>query len=429
MQYANNFLPLLTMPVIARIIGPEKFGLINFAASFITYFSLVINYGFDLTATREIAKQASDPEHRNRVFSEVISAKILLFILSSLIFFSTLFFVPIIATEKALYLFTYLSCFALVMTPNWLYQGMQDSHQMAIFHFISKVLFTASILFVVKQRSDYVYQPLILSLSQVLVALLSFFWAVRRYSVRIRFVGIRRILTLLFSEKMIFFSMVVGTLNTTTNTMVLGLMQTATQVGYYTVGWKLITIMQTFVSIPLLQALFPYMGESFGKSHQEGIMRIRQLAPFISFLTIFACVFIWITAPYLVRILYGAEFDAGISVLRILSLIPLIQSIGDLFGIQTMINLKMDKPFFNIKLLGFGIGLILNIVFSKYAGANGTAVAWVLTELTITCMLWGFLYSRKIILIDFSYFRLSFLKQMASAIITRGRSGIKKQNV
>lgn len=60
------------MPIIVRIIGPDKFGALNFSASLITYFSLLINYGFDLTATRAIAKNKDNKEERNRIFSEVL---------------------------------------------------------------------------------------------------------------------------------------------------------------------------------------------------------------------------------------------------------------------------------------------------------------------------------------------------------------------
>lgn len=424
-NYANNFLPLLTMPIIARIIGPEKLGEINLAAAFVTYFSLIINYGFDLTGTRAIAKGAQDRAACNSIFNEVFSAKLFLFTLSSVVFVGCLFIVPTVAEEKALYLFSYFYCIAHVFTPNWLYQGMQDAHQMAIFQLIAKIIFTASILFVVQQRSDYAYQALLLSLSQVMVALFSFFWAINRYKFRVQLIRIKEIFTLLVKEKMIFFSMVVSSLNAITNTMVLGFIQNPTEVGYYTVGWKLITIMQSFISLPLLQALFPYMGECFGKSKEDGIMRIRKMAPLISVVTAMAGVFLWFAAPLLVTLLYGSEFAPGILVLRILGFIPLIQSMGDLFGIQTMINMKMDKQFFNIKLLGCFIGLVLNVLLSYWGGAQGTAWAWVLTEVCVTSILLYYLYSQGIRLIDYTYFRIAYFLQIFNALIRRRNQVIK----
>jgi O-antigen/teichoic acid export membrane protein len=85
-QVANSFLPIITFPIIARIIGPEKFGAISFAAAAVTYFTLLINYGFDLSSTRAIAKNKDDIQERNKVFSEVLFAKIFLLGISILVF-------------------------------------------------------------------------------------------------------------------------------------------------------------------------------------------------------------------------------------------------------------------------------------------------------------------------------------------------------
>ena len=61
LQVANLVLPLLTMPIIARIVGPEKLGAINYAAALIAYFTLLINYSYELTATREVAQVKRKP--------------------------------------------------------------------------------------------------------------------------------------------------------------------------------------------------------------------------------------------------------------------------------------------------------------------------------------------------------------------------------
>jgi len=79
-QLANMLLPLLTVPYLVRIIGPERLGLLSFSQAYIAYFTLLINYGFEMAAVRAIAAHRTDRQLVNRVFSEVMAGKTLLWL-------------------------------------------------------------------------------------------------------------------------------------------------------------------------------------------------------------------------------------------------------------------------------------------------------------------------------------------------------------
>jgi O-antigen/teichoic acid export membrane protein len=427
-QLANNFLPLLTVPVVARIIGPDKFGAINFAGAVITYFTLLINYGFDLSATRAIARCKNDEAERSRVFNEIFSAKLLLTIVSVLIFVPCVLLMPRLAEERTLFVFTFITVFSAVLTPNWLYQGMQELHRIAIFNLFAKILFTLSILLVVRKMEDYVWQPFIISISSIVVGAISFIWAIRRYRIRMTIVPLSAVLNVLWSEKMIFFSMVVVSLYTTTNTIVLGLVQTNSDVAYYTAGWKFITMFQTLIATPLSLSLFPFIGESFGRGRSEGLEKVKQFAPFITIFTMAAGLGIYIVAPAIIQFFYGSAFGEAATVLRILCFIPMIIALSNLFGVQTMINLKMDKYFFRITLAGAIVGLTLNYFLSRQMGAAGTAWAWLLTEVIITITMWSVLYFQQIQLIDLNYFRYSYLVEVAKPFVYGIRQKVYKRS-
>ncbi|WP_432710810.1 flippase [Pedobacter sp.] len=415
-QIANNVLPLLSVPVISRIIGPDKFGSINFAASFIGYFVLLIGYGFDLSATRKIARDPFNVENRNQVFSEVFYIQLILLLLSGIIFAWLLYTIPQFKVESLLMIFSFLICFSTLFTQNWLFLAMQDMPKVAVFNLITKLLFTVFILLLVKRKEDYVLQPLIIGCIQIAVSLASFAWAFKTYQLKFVKVPILTTLKLLWTERMIFFSLVVVNLFTTTNVFILGLYQNPTQVGYFSAGQKLIIIIQTILTTPLSQALYPYIGQSFGVSKEAGIKMVQKLLPIVLMLTGAAVLAIFLLGPYLINLFYGDKFYPAIPVLYILMFLPLIICFSNLMGIQIMLNLKMDKVFFRITACGAAISIFLNLLTIKKWGYLATSFNWVLTELVIAITMFLVLRRKDINPIDVQYFKLSVYKKHYQAL-------------
>jgi polysaccharide transporter, PST family len=72
---ANYVLPLITVPYLVRVLGPENFGRIAFVQAFIQYFVVLTDYGFNLSATRAVALVRDDPAKLSSLFSAVMIVK------------------------------------------------------------------------------------------------------------------------------------------------------------------------------------------------------------------------------------------------------------------------------------------------------------------------------------------------------------------
>ncbi|HTE07631.1 MAG TPA: flippase [Flavitalea sp.] len=422
-QIANFAFPVITVLVVSRIIGPDKFGVINFAGAFVTYFTLLINFGFDLSATRVIAANRDNLEERNRIFNQVILAKLLLLGLSVVLFVASLFLIPQLRQEKTVAIFSFLLCLSWVITPTWLYQGMQELSRVAIFNLSTKVLSTLVIVLVIRVKSDYIWQPLALSLAQIAVGIYAFFFAIRRYRITLYWAPLKPVLKMLWTEKLLFFSTVVVNLYTTTNVVILGFMQSDTQVGYYTAGWRLITVVQALISLPLSQALFPFIGTAFAGGRERGLEVVRQLFPVVTLITLVAALMMWLFGPMAILLFYGEKFAPAIAVFRILVFIPIMIGWSHLLGIQTMINLKKDKMFFWITACGALLSLGLNVLLVSHLGFIGSAWSWLITEMLITLMMFSVLYRDGIMVLKGKYFHPSNFLRIIQPIVV----GIRKK--
>ena len=77
-QIFNIFIPLATYPYLIRILGSETYGLIIFALSIVTYFSMIINFGFNISATKDVAENKNNNNKLNEIVSSVFIIKIFL---------------------------------------------------------------------------------------------------------------------------------------------------------------------------------------------------------------------------------------------------------------------------------------------------------------------------------------------------------------
>lgn len=409
MQIANYVLPLLSVPIISRIIGPDKFGVINFASSFMAYFTLLIGFGFDLSATRQIAARPDDEENRNRVFSEVFGCQLLLLALSVVIFSICMLTVPQLRAESAVAFFSFLICISTVLTQNWLFQAMQDLSKIAVLNIISKLVFTILVLLAVRNKSDYGWYPVVFNGVNILIAAISFGWALKRYKIRLVAVPFRRLMRHLWEEKTVFLSLVVINVYTTTNVVILGFYTDASQVGYYASAQRLIAVVQSLLTMPLYQAFYPYIGKAFGESREKGMLIVRKLVPMILLFTGAACLALYLLGPWILVAFYGEKFAPAVAAIRIMAFLPMIVCINNVYAIQVMLNLKMDKYFLRVTGVAAILSIGLNMLLLPHLGYKGSAYTTVITELFVNLSMYVILRNKQLNPLKQEFFSASVL--------------------
>ena len=78
LQGLNYVAPLLVLPYLMIVLGAEKFGYIGFAQSVCAYLMILVDFGFNLSATKRIALAKENPEELNKIFSATVGAKVIL---------------------------------------------------------------------------------------------------------------------------------------------------------------------------------------------------------------------------------------------------------------------------------------------------------------------------------------------------------------
>jgi O-antigen/teichoic acid export membrane protein len=387
-QLVNYVFPLITVPYISRIIGPEGYGIINYATAFVAYFVLLVGYGFDLTATRRIALDPNDLLGRNKVFSEVINARVILLMLSFLLFLLAILFLEPIKKDIRVSLLLFITCLSTILTPQFIYQGLQELSIFAKVNFVKGLISTILVFMIIKNPDDYIWLITINVSVGLLMSIFFLLHAFKKFKLKFNLIAPRDTFILLWNERMIFLSTIVVSLYTTTNTVLLGFFDSIDNVGYFTTSQSFLTIITTVLTVPLATALFPYIGTSFSISREQGLDIVSKILPIVFYIVTFSCLGLWLFSPFLVSFLYGGKFNNSILPLQIMSLLPLIICLSNMFGIQVMLNLGLDRLFFKITAICSILGLTCNVFMSKYWGYIGTAWNIVIIESIVTTVMY-----------------------------------------
>jgi PST family polysaccharide transporter len=342
MQAANYILPWFTFPYTLRVLGAEKFGLISFAASLITYFQAVTEYGFNLTATREISIHRDDPVKLSQIFSATLYAKTILMTGSFIVLACVVYTVPRFRVEAPLFFVSFLLVVANVVFPVWLFQGIEKMENITYREVGARLLGLAPTFLLVRKQSDYLVAAGIYSGSMLLAGAVSYIGFSRVTTARLVWVSFREIRRTFAEGWSVFLSTAAITIYTRSNTFILGLIASPAEVGYFSAAQRLIDAARSLI-YPITAATYPHISRLSHEAPEKGLdfLRRNTLRMTLPFVVLSAGLLLG--APAIGLILFGRSFGPSIPLLRMMSPVPLIVATGSVYATFYMLGMGYKK--------------------------------------------------------------------------------------
>ena len=101
-QATTMLFPLVTVPFLARVLGPVMFGTVALAQAAGMYVMTTVEYNFTLSGTRDVARARHLPEELSRILADVILARVMLILISAGIAAVAIYTVPVFAANRVL---------------------------------------------------------------------------------------------------------------------------------------------------------------------------------------------------------------------------------------------------------------------------------------------------------------------------------------
>lgn len=346
--------PFLVYPFLVTRLGPDVFGLVVFAQTVVSYFNVIIDYGFNISAVQAIAKNSNCLDKLSSIVNTVYFIKAVLFALSFLLLLCFSLIFKVVGDNLLLFVLSMSFSFHETVIPIWFFQGVERMKNISIVSFVSKLIYVVLVFLFIRDSNDFLLVPIFNFVGSLAAAVLSVFILLRNFRVKmfmkIDFVLVR---SMLKEGLPLFLSRISAVFNASFGKISIGVILGMDKVAIYDVAQKIVDLFKIPFSM-LNQVIFPEVSRSLNMLLVKRMIRV---------VAVFSCIFVlgvFFLGHYFVDIVGGGELSSAKSVLKCLSPVILFSGINFFLG-NTVLIVKGFVRSFNISVMLGALFYVLGI--------------------------------------------------------------------
>lgn len=328
MNIVQLILPLIVLPYLTRVLSVDNYGVVAYVKSIIVYSTLVIEFGFMLSATHDIVKVRNDRKEIGKIMGRTTQAKLFLSFIAFIILLIMISLIPILRRHVLFAIMSFGSPFLSIFLYDYFFRGIEQMQIITCRYLLMRGISTVLTFIFVKGDSELLLIPLF----DIIGSLAAVLW-IRHYFIKlgihIEFDNIKNVIFTLKSSFIYFISDMSATVFGAFNTLLVGIFLSATDVAYWGILSTLIAAVQTMYS-PICDGIYPHMIQT--KSLK---LLLKIILIFCPFLIIGGCV-TFFGAKYIMLIIGGLKYISAVTYLRLCTPVLIITFFSNLLGWPTL---------------------------------------------------------------------------------------------
>ena len=373
--------PLITFPYVSRILLPEGTGKVNFATSFISYFTLVAQLGIPTYGIRICAMVRDDKEQLTRTAHELLFINFIMSCVSYAVFFVMLFTIPKLQDDKLLYVIVSANILLTSIGMDWLYKALEQYTYITVRSLIFKLIALIAMFLFVHEQKDYVIYGGISIFAGCASNVMNLINA-HRY-IGFKPVGGYQIKRHLKAIGIFFAMSCATTIYLHLDTIMLKFMTTDADVGYYGAATKIKTILVSIVT-SLGTVLLPRVSYYIKRKEMDAFRGVTKKAlNFVFLIALPLTVYFTMYAKEGIFFLSGKEYEGAIVPMQIIMPTLLLIGVTNILGIQILVPLGMEKYVLYSEVAGAVTDLILNALLIPRYKSSGAALGTLAAEFVV----------------------------------------------
>ena len=376
LQWFNYLIPLLILPYLVRTIGTKMFGLVMFAQTVATIFTLITDFGFSITGTRALSILKKNRTMKGELFFGVMSIKFALIILLLFFLFALTSTSDKFSQNKLIYYYSFGVTIGMTIFPSWFFHGIQNMKVITIVNAASRTLFAGLVFMFITKPEDYLLVPLFNSASYIITGLFGLFYALKFLKIKVP--SIIFIFNLVNESFKLFLSNLSTSLYSSFNILIIGLLTNDTLTGVYASFEKIILALKNIYT-PIYQAVFPWLST---QTNQKRI--IKKMSRIVFFLGLFGVVALISFSEEILILMFNDEIILSYKIL--FQAIAPILFLAGLSMLYNYLYLSATKKYdLRLKILGYTglIGILMSTILTFYFDIYGVVFSVVFCEIIL----------------------------------------------
>lgn len=378
-QVTLMVLPLITMPYVSRVLGAEGIGTYSYTYSIAQYFLLFGMLGVENYGNRSIAKVRDNQDKRNKVFSSIYTLQLLIATISVIAYL--VYVILIDHTNRVYALIQMFYVLTGMLDINWLFFGMEDFKLAVTRKMIIKIVNVICIFIFVRTKSDLWKYLLVLSLGYFIAQ--SSMWIFANRYVNFHFVKMANARVHLKDFIILFIPMIATSIYRMMDKVMLGVISSMEQVGFYENSEKLISVCLCVISA-FGAVMMPRMSNMFAKGKSEEckdlLIRSMEIAIFFGNAIAFG---IAAVASDFIPIFYGDGYEECIHITIMLASTVIFITWACIVRTLYLIPAEKNKIYIKSVFLGVIVNVIVNMILIPNYESVGAAVATIAAEISV----------------------------------------------
>lgn len=376
-RIVQMILSFIVSILTARYLGPGNYGLVNYGAAYVAFFTSLCTLGINSIIVKEFVAK---PDKQGETLGTTIVLRFISSCLSVLVIFLIVCVVDRGDTLsiQVVFLCSLALIFQIFDSINYWFQSKYMSRVTSLSTLAAYTIVSAYKIILLITGRSVIWFAISTSVDYVLIAL--FQWlAYKKYNgPKLSFSKSKAHFLLTNSYHFILSGMMVAIYGYTDKFM-LKQMLNEEAVGYYSIATSISTVW-AFVLNAIIDSVYPTIMQLYTKDKKTYERKNRQLYAIVFYVAVFVSILFTIFGGIAINILYGESYMESVMPLRIVTWYTAFSYLG--VARNAWIVCENKQKYLKYMYLGAaGINVVLNYFMIPQWGASGAAMASLITQI------------------------------------------------